>query len=87
MAPGILSLYHGEIKVGEGRIKTQPGGYMIAGEGLAIGRDVGDPVTQDYPGERPFRFTGGRIKRVVVDVSGEPYIDLEREGQAMLMRE
>ena len=68
------------MKVGEGRIKTQPGGYMIAGEGLAVGRDVGDPVTQDYPGERPYRFTGGTIKRVAVDVSGEPYIDLEREA-------
>src|SRR3954452_23011894 len=87
VATGILSLYHGDVKVGEGRIKTQPGGYMIAGEGLAIGRDVGDPVTVDYPGERPFRFTGGTIKRVAVDVSGEPYIDLEREAQAMLMRE
>jgi len=48
---------------------------------------VGDPVTPDYPGERPYRFTGGTIKRVVVDVSGEPYIDLEREAQAMLIRE
>ena len=57
------------------------------GEGLAIGRDVGDPVTLDYPGERPFRFTGGTIKRVAVDVSGEAYIDLEREAQGMLMRE
>ena len=87
VATGILSLYHGDKKVGEGRIKTQPGGYMIAGEGLAVGRDVGDPVTQDYPGERPYRFTGGTIQRVAVDVSGEPYIDLEREAQAMLMRE
>jgi arylsulfatase A-like enzyme len=87
VATGILSLYHGETKVGEGRIKTQPGGYMIAGEGLAIGRDVGDPVTVDYPGERPYRFTGGTIKRVAIDVSGEPYIDLEREAAAMLMRE
>ena len=87
VATGILSLYHGDNKVGEGRIKTQPGGYMIAGEGLAVGRDVGDPVTQDYPGERPYRFTGGTINRVAVDVSGEPYIDLEREAQAMLMRE
>jgi hypothetical protein len=87
VATGILSLFHGDTKVGEGRIKTQPGVYMIAGEGLAIGRDVGDPVTQDYPGERPYRFTGGTIKRVAVDVSGEPYIDLEREAQAMLMRE
>ena len=60
---------------------------MIAGEGLAVGRDVGDPVTQDYPGERPYTFTGGTIHRVAVDVSGEPYIDLEREAAGMLMRE
>ena len=33
------------------------------------------------------RFTGGTIKRVAVDVSGEPYIDLEREAALMLMRE
>ena len=84
---GILTLYYGDKKVGEGRIKTQPGGYMIAGEGLAVGRDVGDPVTQDYVGEAPFRFTGGTINRVAVDVSGEPYIDMEREAVAMLMRE
>ena len=32
-------------------------------------------------------FTGGTIKRVAVDVSGEPYIDLEREAQAMMARE
>jgi len=87
VATGILSLYHGDQKVGEGRIKTQPGGFMIAGEGLAVGRDVGDPVTADYPGDRPYRFTGGTIKRVAVDVSGEPYIDLEREAAGMLMRE
>jgi arylsulfatase A-like enzyme len=87
VATGILSLYYGDKKVGEGRIKTQPGGFMIAGEGLAVGRDVGDPVTQDYPGERPYRFAGGTLKRVAVDVSGEPYIDLEREAAAMLMRE
>jgi hypothetical protein len=87
VATGLLSLFYGDKKVGEGRIKTQPGGYMIAGEGLAVGRDVGDPVTLDYSGERPYRFTGGTIHRVAVDVSGEPYIDLEREAQAMLMRE
>lgn len=37
--------------------------------------------------EPPFRFTGGTIRRVVVDVSGEPYVDLAREAQAMLARE
>ncbi len=84
---GELTLYHGDTKVGEGRIRTQPGGYMIAGEGLAIGRDAGDPVHPGLPGRRPYAFTGGTIRRVAVDVSGEPYIDLEREAAGMLMRE
>lgn len=87
VATGILSLYHGDHKVGEGRIKTQPGKFMIAGEGLCVGRDSGEPVTDDYPGEAPWPFTGGTIKRVAVDVSGEPFVDLEREAQAMLARE
>ena len=87
VATGILSLYHGETKVGEGRIKTQPGLFSLAGEGLCIGRDSGEAVTADYPGEHPYVFTGGTIKRVVVDVSGDPYVDLEREAQAMLARE
>ena len=60
---------------------------LPTGEGLAIGRDVGDRVTDDYPGVHPYRFTGGTIRRVAVDVSGEPYIDLQREAQGMLMRE
>jgi arylsulfatase len=87
VSTGILSLYYGEKKVGEGRIKTQPGKFMIAGEGLAVGRDVGEPVTDDYPGDAPWRFAGGTIHRVAVDVSGEPYVDLEREAAAMMMRE
>ena len=87
VSTGILSLYHGDRKVGEGRIRTQPGKFMLAGEGLCIGRDSGEPVTGDYPGTSPWAFTGGVIKRVAVDVSGEPYLDLEREAQAMMMRE
>jgi arylsulfatase len=81
VAFGTLSLYHGDVKVGEGPLKLQPGGYMIAGEGLCVGRDGGHPVTDDYAGDGPWRFTGGTIHRVAVDVSGEPYLDLEREAQ------
>jgi arylsulfatase len=87
VSTGILSLYHGDKKVAEGRIKTQPGLFSIAGEGLGVGRDNGEPVTADYPGDYPHIFTSGTIKRVAVDVSGDPYIDLEREAQAMLARE
>jgi len=87
VATGMLSLYYGDRKVGEARIKTQPGNFELAGEGLCVGRDSGAAVTPDYPGQSPHRFTGGTIKRVVIDVSGEPYLDLEREAAAMLARE
>jgi arylsulfatase len=50
--------------------------FSAAGEGLCVGRDRGEPVTGDYP----HIFTGGTIKRVAVDVSGEPYVNLEREA-------
>ncbi len=80
VATGILSLYRGDKKVGEGRIKTQPGTFSIAGEGLCVGRNSGEPATGDYPVEHPHTFAGGTIKRVAVDVSGEPYVDLEREA-------
>jgi arylsulfatase len=87
VATGILALYHGDEKVGEGPIKTQPGKFMLAGEGLCVGRDSGEAVTDDYPGAHPHEFTGGTINRVAVDVSGEPYLDLEREAAAMIARE
>jgi len=87
VATGILSLYHGDQKVGEGRIKTQPGKFAIAGEGLCVGRDSGEAVTDDYAAGPAGQFTGGTIHRVAVDVSGQPYLDLEREAAAMLARE
>jgi arylsulfatase A-like enzyme len=87
IATGVLTLYHGDEKVGRGRIRTQPGKFTLAGEGLCVGRDSGEPVTGDYPGAHPHEFTGGTINRVAVDVSGEPYVDLEREAVAMLARE
>jgi arylsulfatase len=86
VAVGTLSLFHGDVKVGEGRIKTQPGKFSIGGEGLCVGRDSSDPVTADYPAGGG-AFTGGVIIRVAVDVSGEPYVDLEREAVAMMSRE
>jgi hypothetical protein len=87
VSTGLLSLYYGDRLVGQGRIKTQPGKFMIAGEGLCVGRDTGESISDDYPGESPWAFTGGTLKRVAVDVSGQPFVDLEREAQTMLMRE
>jgi hypothetical protein len=44
-------------------------------------------VTGDYLGAYPHTFPGGTIRRVAVDIGGGPYIDLEREAQAMLAGE
>ncbi|HME01413.1 MAG TPA: arylsulfatase [Solirubrobacteraceae bacterium] len=85
-ATGILSLYHAGELVGEGRIKTQPGAFGLSGTGLTVGR-AERAIVPDSPGSRPWRFTGGTLKFVAVDVSGEPYVDLEREAEAMLIRE
>jgi hypothetical protein len=71
----------------EARIKTQPGKFVLGGEGLCVGRDSGEAVTEDYPGTLPWQFAGGVIQRIAVDVSGEPYVDLARQAKAMLVRE
>jgi arylsulfatase A-like enzyme len=86
-ATGTLSLFVNDEKVGEGRIMTQPGNFSLVGEGLNVGRDPAEPVTRDYPGTSPYAFTGGEIRQAVVDVSGEHYVDLEREALAMMKRE
>jgi hypothetical protein len=52
-AEGTLTLHAGEKEVGKGRTKTQPGKFSIAGEGLNIGKDGAEPVTDDYPGVSP----------------------------------
>jgi arylsulfatase len=84
---GTLSLYINDEKVGEGQIITQPGNFSLVGEGLNVGKDPGEPVTTDYATTNPHRFTGGAIKHAIVDVSGEPFIDFEKESVAMMARE
>jgi hypothetical protein len=61
--------------------------FSIGGEGLCVGRDSGEAVADDYPGGAPWRFTGGTIDRVQVNVSGKPYVDIEHEAVAMMSRE
>jgi arylsulfatase len=86
-ATGTLSLFIDDEKVGEGEIMTQPGNFSLVGEGLNVGKDPAEPVTDDYAGTSPYAFTGGTIKEAVVDVSGEHYVDLELEALAMMKRE
>ena len=56
---------------------TQPGPFGLAGASVMVGRNTGSEVSRRY--KAPFRFTGGAIAQVTVDISGRPYEDLERE--------
>jgi hypothetical protein len=58
-----------------------PTRFSITGEGLCCGYDMGMPVADDY--RPPFRFNGG-LRRVAVDVSGEPHVDVRAEAQQSL---
>jgi len=82
-AGGKGRLYINDEKVGEGDIPvTCPISYGL--EGLLVGRDEGEPVTEDY--RPPFEFTG-TLKRVVVDASGEPFHHAELEGRIAMLRQ
>jgi arylsulfatase len=58
-------------------IRSHPGTFGLAGGGVAIGRNGGQAVSGSY--KAPYPFTGGTIAKVVVDISGTPYVDVERE--------
>jgi arylsulfatase A-like enzyme len=84
---GTLSLYIRDQKAAESRIMTQPGKFGLGGGGLVVGRSGAEPVTDDYPGQRPWAFAGGTVERVVIDVSGTPFVDLAREAAAAYARQ
>jgi arylsulfatase A-like enzyme len=84
-AVGTLTLYIDETEVGSAEIATQPGFFALTGDGLSVGRDSASPVSADY--KAPFPFTGGEIDRVIVDVSGDHYVDHEKEVLAYLARD
>jgi hypothetical protein len=50
-------------------------------------RDFYDRYPYPRPVDRPWPFSGGSIKQVVVDVSGEAYEDLEKEAIGMMKRD
>ena len=68
-------------------LHTQVGKFALCGEGLNVGRDGSGAVTSDYPGPMPWSFTGGVIDRVIVDVSGDSYNDLELEVIGVMKRD
>ena len=79
---GTTKLYVNEKVVAEGPMRTQPGKFTLSGDGLCIGYDSGDAVSEDY--KTPGRFTGGTILGVGVSVEEMAYVDLEKLAAAAM---
>jgi arylsulfatase A-like enzyme len=82
---GPLKLYVDEEVVAEQEIRTMTGHFSLCGEGLCIGYDGGDAVSEDYPASSAFR--GGEIVKVVFDVADDAYVDVERHLAAAMARD
>ena len=80
---GNTKLYIDENVVAEGSMKTQPAKFTLSGDGLCVGYDSGDAVSELY--QSPGKFKGGEIGGVGVTVEGTPYVDLEAEAKRMMM--
>jgi hypothetical protein len=74
--PGTMRLYFGDELVGEAEFPyTTPLSYGLGG-GLSVGKMHGSPIWSEV--KPPFEFTG-KIRKVVVDVSGEHMVREEHE--------
>jgi arylsulfatase len=79
---GKATLYVNDEVAAQGDMKTQFGKFTLSGDGLCIGRDSGDAVSEDYttPGE----FRNGTINFVGVTVEKGQYLDLEKLAAAAM---
>jgi arylsulfatase len=82
---GTARLYVNEKMVAEGPMRAQVGKFTLVGDGLCIGYDSGDNVSQLY--KSPGEFEGGNIQFVTVSVGKEQYLDLEKEKHRILLAE
>ena len=82
---GQMVLYVDETRLADETITTQSGHFTLCGEGLCIGYDGGDSVTDEYgPG---FAFSGGELHSVTFDVADDAYVDVERHLAAAFSRD
>ncbi|MGW4248569.1 arylsulfatase, partial [Nocardia sp. NPDC004722] len=81
---GTTTLYIDGAPVANGPMRAQTGKFTLAGDGLCVGYDSGDNVSQQY--QHPGTFTGGTIESVTVDVGKESFADAQKEAAAALER-
>ncbi len=78
---GTAKLYVNDKEVAQAPIRTQIGKFTLSGDGLCVGFDGGDNVSQLYKAPGEFR---GLISFVTVSTGKEQYIDLEKEAARKL---
>jgi len=77
---GKTKLYINDKVVAEGPMRAQVGKFTLSGDGLCIGYDSGDAVSDAY--KSPGTFQGGTILGVGVVVDKTQYLDLEKVAAA-----
>lgn len=82
---GTMKLYVNDKAVAEGPMKAQVGKFTLVGDGLCVGFDSGDPVSEKY--KTPGEFKGGTISFVTVSTGKENYVDLQKEAARQFMAE
>ena len=83
---GTVSLYiNDDVVATRPGVRAHPATFGLSGAAIQVGRNTGQPVSAAYLAPNP--FTGGVIAKVVVDVSGAPYVDRERELAAAFARD
>ncbi len=82
---GEMNLYVNDKMVAQGPMRTQSGKFTLSGDGLCVGFDSGDAVSELY--RTPGAFKGGVIQFVAVTVEKEQYLDLEAEAKRAMMKQ
>lgn len=72
---GTAKLYINDKEVASGPMRAQAGKFTLVGDGLCVGYDSGDPVSEQY--KSPGDFKGGIVHFVTVSVDKTQYLDLE----------
>ena len=82
---GKTKLYVNDKVVAEGPMRAQVGKFTLCGDGLCVGYDSADAVSEEYEGSNPFK--GGKILFVGVTVEKTQYLDLEVVARGAFARD
>jgi arylsulfatase len=82
---GTATLYVNDKAVATSPMRAQIGKFTLVGDGLCVGYDSGDPVSDHY--KSPGTFKGGTIAFATVSTDKSTYQDLEKKTQVVTARD